>query len=357
MKNLFQLKKHLTILDAARHLTNILKDDVTEADVLELALDGHLKLSVNFVNYVRVRHGEFTGYENGSWCLLTQEMKSKLSANHPKYDRDRHNHLSISYFPPSDNLKKWPYKKNLDAHDDLYITLDKEVTTITGSWNLLLIGNERKYIENSIQQLRNSPLVTIKRLEGVFLEKDGDIYQLQEHIHKNKKQFGAMAQLQDIELHIKNKNLNEEDAEKLLNQHMVAKQELNSDIFDDTSNGYFPAPTLPMDCTLVVRTEALHNFEETIIDASNKSGKPTTPTDREYISERLTKLNRAAHKFWSDADRNERDTHPGNDLVSAWLTSQGFSPTLADKAATIIRPEWAPSGRKPEKEGLNLSSK
>jgi len=269
MRNLFQLKKHLTILDASRHLTNILKDDVTEADVLELALDGHLKVSVNFVNYVHVRRGEFTGYENGSWCLLTQKMKSTLSANHPKYDRDRHNHLSISYFPPSDNLKEWPYKKNLDAHDDLYITLNKEVTTITGTWDLLLIGNERKYIENSIQQLRNGSLVTIERLEGVFLEKDGDIYQLQEHIHKNKKQFGAMAQLKkNIAFHFKNNKINEEDAEKLLNQYMVAKQELNSDIFDDPSNGYFPAPSLPMDCTLVVRTEELQNFLKLVTESS-----------------------------------------------------------------------------------------
>ena len=34
--------------------------------------------------------------------------------------------------------------------------------------------------------------------------------------------------------------------------------------------------------------------------------------------------------------------------LAAWLVKQGLSPTLADKAATIIRPEWVPTGRKPE---------
>jgi hypothetical protein len=59
-------------------------------------------------------------------------------------------------------------------------------------------------------------------------------------------------------------------------------------------------------------------------------------------------LNQAAEKFWANADREDRGTHPKNADVAEWLTLRGYSQTLADTAASIIRPEWAPTGRKPE---------
>jgi hypothetical protein len=74
----------------------------------------------------------------------------------------------------------------------------------------------------------------------------------------------------------------------------------------------------------------------------------TTVIGRAHVSDKLAKMNQAAAKYWGNADRNDRGTHPTNTTVAAWLIQQGFSPTLADKAATIIRPEWAPTGRKPE---------
>ena len=55
MGKLFNLKEWLTVADAARHLSIVFGEDVTEADVLRLALDGRLRLSVNFVNGVFAR--------------------------------------------------------------------------------------------------------------------------------------------------------------------------------------------------------------------------------------------------------------------------------------------------------------
>lgn len=75
------------------------------------------------------------------------------------------------------------------------------------------------------------------------------------------------------------------------------------------------------------------------------SGLPVTKGD--HISDGLTTLNQAAQKFWANADRNNPETHPKSSVVIAWLEKKGFSQTLAAKAATIIRPEWAHTGRKP----------
>jgi hypothetical protein len=63
---------------------------------------------------------------------------------------------------------------------------------------------------------------------------------------------------------------------------------------------------------------------------------------------KLEALNRAWDKWWGNADRDDRSTHRGNEEVAAWLVEQGFSVTLAEKGASIIRPDWAPTGRKPD---------
>ncbi len=70
--------------------------------------------------------------------------------------------------------------------------------------------------------------------------------------------------------------------------------------------------------------------------------------DRAHVSEKLAFLNQAAQRFWANANPNDRSTHPTNSDVVEWLVQHGYTQTLAEKAATIIRPDWAPTGRKPE---------
>ena len=71
--------------------------------------------------------------------------------------------------------------------------------------------------------------------------------------------------------------------------------------------------------------------------------------DQEWVSEQLRIVNQASKEFWSTADRDDRSTHPKNEDVKAWLIDKGFSATLADKSATIIRPDWVTNGRRPKK--------
>jgi hypothetical protein len=46
MSNLFKLKKWLTVEETAKRLTNSMNEPVSPADCLQLALDGHLTISV-----------------------------------------------------------------------------------------------------------------------------------------------------------------------------------------------------------------------------------------------------------------------------------------------------------------------
>jgi hypothetical protein len=78
------------------------------------------------------------------------------------------------------------------------------------------------------------------------------------------------------------------------------------------------------------------------------SAKTPMPPSRAHVSDKLAILNQAADKFWANADRDDRSTHQPNAKVVQWLIQKGYTETLAKKAATIIRPDWAPTGRKPE---------
>lgn len=62
--------------------------------------------------------------------------------------------------------------------------------------------------------------------------------------------------------------------------------------------------------------------------------------------------NQAFSKFWGNAAPLEKDTQPNNSDISKWIIKQSggkITQTMADKIAQIIRPEWAATGRKPEK--------
>jgi uncharacterized protein YaeQ len=83
------------------------------------------------------------------------------------------------------------------------------------------------------------------------------------------------------------------------------------------------------------------------IEVSLGVPKEKTLRGRAHVSDRLALLNQAAARFWANADREDRSTHTDNATIVAWLIERGYSETLAEKAATIIRPEWVPAGRKP----------
>jgi hypothetical protein len=65
-------------------------------------------------------------------------------------------------------------------------------------------------------------------------------------------------------------------------------------------------------------------------------------------SDKLALMNQASFHFWARVNRTDRSKHPTNSAVAQWLESHGFTPTQAASAASLIRPEWAPTGRKPE---------
>lgn len=127
LKKLLKLKNWLTIPDAARHLSILFGENVTEADVLRLALDGHLTLSVHFVNRTEAKCGKTIPLAEADRRVLT---------------------IGDEY--------------GLLVGDDKVLPYRGEVTSIEGIWDLAMVGSERIEIENKYQLLTGGPRVELQ---------------------------------------------------------------------------------------------------------------------------------------------------------------------------------------------------
>ncbi|MDO9141855.1 MAG: hypothetical protein Q7U38_16165, partial [Methylobacter sp.] len=86
---LLKFKEWLTVSEAAKHLSAICDEEVSEADVLRLALDGHLKLSVNFVNHTSAKQGNVVPYREArrrhyQTILNEKDVSDFFEKNMPK---------------------------------------------------------------------------------------------------------------------------------------------------------------------------------------------------------------------------------------------------------------------------------
>jgi len=228
---LLKLREWLIVPDAARHLSNIFKEEVSEADMLRLALDGQLKLSVYFVSHAHAIRGEV-----------------------------------VSYGKKEKEINGGLFRKKINIDNDRYLNLEGAVTIIQGVWDLAMVGNERLDVEKKYQTLTNGPKVTLIGFDGAFVtDENGEIYQLQD----------SLAQMH-ITNSIQNQvNIEEEKPEELLSQHKKDREEyVNERKEKNTADVYYPAAGLPQGSVLVVRTKALMELQERLSQEELKKRKP-----------------------------------------------------------------------------------
>lgn len=359
MSKIFRLREWLTVPEAAKQLSISFGEEVTEADVLRLALDGRLRLSVYFVNHGKARCGKVIPWEETDWLLFPRLdkfpcVKAVTTARQEIEGRPCPPKLEALFneLPPDEWGKFHPLMRGLSIDRERFLKLSDTVTTLDGVWDLPMIGAERLDVEHQFQNLTGGPEVTLINLDGAFVEgPEGTICQLQEDFDDSGYQPGSLAALDELKQRIAVEEIKPKEAETLLALHGEQRKKfLEERKGKPEKDRYFPAGGLPRDIVLVIRTEALRKFERAVDGTVSGPETKSAPCPRASAnaSNKLMKMNQASAKFWTNADRDERGTQPDNATVAAWLVQQGFSQTLADKAATLIRPEWAPTGRKPE---------
>ena len=146
LRALLKLKSWLTLRDAASYLSILLGEDVTEADILGLGLDGRLTLSVSFLNFTLGRIGKIIPYNEAD--LIPDESPDEEGRmtviNGIQLDKDRV--LSFTY-----------------THGNI----------IEGIWDLAMEGDERYDVEDKYQQLVDGPEVKLRSGDRLVNRTDG----------------------------------------------------------------------------------------------------------------------------------------------------------------------------------------
>lgn len=272
MSKLFKLKEWLIMPDAAKHLSIAFGEEVTEADVLRLALDGHLKLSVNFVNHAQVRCGKVVQIPEAD--LLAAIRAGKLPENLEWDTFPAEMMLFASHIPNDQKGKPVTYLKSLKIDSERYLNLDTNVESISGIWDLPMVGGERLDVEHVYQVLTGGPEITLETLEGAFVQRTAEeMHQLQESFEDNKFSSGSQAELKLIKEIIAFEKLDNSEAEKLLVEHKENRKKYLEQRKENRNCDYYPAGGLPRDAVYVVRTEELRRFEQRVSDDDEKALK------------------------------------------------------------------------------------
>lgn len=231
MSKLFKLKEWVSIPEAARHLSQMLAEPVNEADIYQMGLSKHLKISVYFPNTARARLGKVVPY-----AQVPQVELPNLSGQVTKYAQ--------GYYLPDEDETVEIY--NI-TESTPFIVFDEKVVVINGLWDLAMMGNEKIDVEFDLQQKIGGPEVTMINMEGTFLNRPD----------------GTWAAL----------------------QHQFRDQKItNEDGKSTTTKGeYYPAGGLGEDCIKVIRTTELVEFQSRL-DGGNSTKPPSSREHTTYLN-------------------------------------------------------------------------
>ena len=266
MSKLFKLKEWLTLEGAANHISTVLGEPVTLADIYRLSLDGHLKLSANFVNGSNAQLGKRVKINDVKFQLITKGFITDEELDIPI---------------------RMPTKGELridDCPDSDFLSFGDKVSSISGVWDLTMLGSEAIDIEFYYQQVTSGLEVTLVGLEGVFLEKDGVVASLQVDFDDNEYQQGSKAAKQKLEQYITSNKLTDDEIKKLRDEYQVERKEfLGGKREFERVPTYYPSGGLDEhDYVLVVKTNEVTRFIQSL-EETPPEAKPLTSKERNSL--------------------------------------------------------------------------
>lgn len=263
MSRLLKLKEWLTVDDAARQLSTMLSEPVGRADLLRLALDGHLKLSVHLVNTAKARRGVLKPNADATYFELSPEAAAALDV------------------PEEHRGKPITMLEGIQFNDDEVLELSSDVVKLSGVYDLALVGGERHDVEHEYQRLTDGPEVTLHSLEGTFVlgAQPGEVFQLLDRLTEDDR-IDAESTLTAAAT-VSGVSPSELDRMRLLFQER-RRRAANRPAARAERDDYIPAAGLPRDGVLVVRTSALVNLHALAVDEEpgKAEDKPLSPRER-----------------------------------------------------------------------------
>lgn len=219
MKKLFDLKEWLTLEDTAKHLTILFGEEVKVSDVLRLALDGHLQLSVNFLEDTRVNYGAVVPFKDALW-------------NEKKIDE----YVSVVTM------------RSTKLNNTHAIRQEAKISSINNIWDLAMILGGRLIIENMFYKLTLDDAINFR--DDYPLPFDNEIFIIDENqliaccLMELRRDFFKIDLGTSLSVQLKDRK------------------------------NYSVKDNLPNDCLLIVRTNALRQLEDTIRDNQKDNDSP-----------------------------------------------------------------------------------
>lgn len=240
MSKLLKLKRWLTLDEAANHIATVISEPVTASDLLRMALDGHITLSLNIVNSVSVNLGKAVPLSESPWRVLPAigVSKEKLApiVDYPDDDDPAGQRAwlanNASRFESGELIA---FPRGGTSDEKFSYIFEKPIGVVSGLWDLPLIGSERLDVMQLLQTYLDGPDVTGDYIHGTFLRGvDGVTYaRIMEHFSNNEYcKDGA-------------------DREKYP--------------YSDPES-YYPAGALPNDAQIVMRTQVVTDFIARLLD-------------------------------------------------------------------------------------------
>ena len=216
MKKLFDLKEWLTLEDTAKHLTILFGEEVKVSDVLRLALDGHLQLSVNFLQATSVNYGTIVPFKDALW--IEKKLDEYVSVVEMRSPRLSNTHA---------------------------IRQEAKISSINNIWDLAMILGGRLIIENMFYKLTLDDAINYEPLPF-----DNEIFIIDENqliaccLMELRRDFFKIDLGTSLSVQLKDRK------------------------------NYSVKDNLPNDCLLIVRTNALRQLEDTIRDNQKDNDSP-----------------------------------------------------------------------------------
>ncbi|PKH02150.1 hypothetical protein CXF72_13170 [Psychromonas sp. MB-3u-54] len=160
MSKLFKKKEWLTLDQAVIHISNVLSEPFTLANIYEFALSGDLVLSVNFENIVKAKKVTFIKKEDIKY-------KKVFPKNLPNIPEGGYFNVPIN-------------AKHPISRDCWVENIEEQVVSLSGVWDLSMIGTEKFSIKQLYQQEISSDIeVKVPEALSVYVKGAEDTYQLQ----------------------------------------------------------------------------------------------------------------------------------------------------------------------------------
>lgn len=263
MSKLFKLKEWLTLDEAASHISNVLGEPATVADLYRFSLDGYLKLSVNFVNHAKARKGKWVKTDQVDFYIMENDFITGEKLPKPF---------------------KMPLNNEIRVSEDDWIALDKNVVSIDGVWDLTMVGAERLDIEHDYQQLMSGLEVTLVAIDGVMVQQGDVVCQLQTDYEYNEFQQGSKAHKKEMELFLASNELSKEEESNIRAKFKADREEyLKERKGKPNEDNYFPSGGLAEhDYALVVRTQEITRFIQSLENTPDTE-KPLTSKERNSL--------------------------------------------------------------------------